>query len=151
MQGGETRGVVTTIIGIMDPTTPMCDPRHHSPARTGVRAIGRSPPTWTPPTPTRFGQVVWVDVWVRGREAPGRSGPGGPWYNTTRRGGKGVFTKRPSPVYFIPRGTARYIQVPLDLGIPWEQKRRAHLPMVPVVGDQKERCVIETAPLGFVR
>ena len=40
------------------------------------------------------------------------------------------------------------MEVPLDLGIPWEQKRRAHLPMVPVVGDQKERCVIETAPRG---
>ena len=94
-------GVVTTIIGIMDPTTPMCDPRHHSPARTGVRAIGRPPPPCTPPTPTRFGQVVWVDLGgfgagrplvSRGRDAPGQNG--------SAKGGRGRVYKTADPLFF---------------------------------------------------
>ena len=84
-------------------------------------------------------------MWVRGREAPGESGPGGPWSTQLCEKGGGCVYKTADPMLFFRTLGDDYAVCRWTRGYRGN-KRQAHPPMVLVVGNQSGRCDIETAP-----
>ena len=121
-------------------------PHDHQGSTTKCRSESRAPPT-----PAHHNQVhhpydrmgdeggfgAGRPLVDRGREAPGQ--------NVSAKGGEGVFTKQPTPCF----SQCARRQHPRECR--WTRgyrgnKRRAHRPMVLVVGNRMGRCDIETAP-----